>query len=189
MTADERAPIDLLPMLDHVRVPAGIVDREGIVTWENAAARKAVGDLRGRPLSSIVAPEHVPLMERRLANKLAGGPPTDYKVDIVTPDGTRRSAEISSVAIPDGDVAHAIFGVAVLGPPREGPEAAGLTRRQYEVLQLLGQGASTADIAAMLHLSTETVRNHIRHVFAALGAHSRLEAVAIAHRAGLLSDR
>jgi len=40
----------------------------------------------------------------------------------------------------------------------------------------------------MLHLSTETVRNHIRHVFAALGAHSRLEAVAIAHREGLLSD-
>jgi DNA-binding NarL/FixJ family response regulator len=41
---------------------------------------------------------------------------------------------------------------------------------------------------AMLHLSKETVRNHIRHVLAALGAHSRLEAVAIAHRRGLLAD-
>jgi len=76
----------------------------------------------------------------------------------------------------------------VLGRPRLGPEAAALTTRQYEVLQLLGQGASTADIAAMLHLSTETVRNHVRHIFATLGAHSRLEAVAIAHREGLLSD-
>lgn len=187
MTADERAPIDLLPMLEQVRVPAGIVDREGVVTWENAAARETVGDLRGRALTSVVAPEDVPLVEQQLANKLSGGPPTDYEVDVVTPDGQRRSAEISSVAIPDGDVAHAIFGVAVLGLPREGPEAAGLTTRQYEVLQLLGQGASTAEIASMLHLSTETVRNHIRHVFAALGAHSRLEAVAIAHREGLLS--
>ena len=187
MTAEERAPIDLLPMLEHVRVPAGIVDREGVVTWENAAARDTVGDLRGRALTSIVAPEDVPLVEQQLANKLSGGPQTDYKVDIVTPDGQRRSAEISSVAIPDGDVAHAIFGVAVIGPPRKGPEAAGLTTRQYEVLQLLGQGASTAEIASMLYLSTETVRNHIRHVFAALGVHSRLEAVAVAHRDGLLS--
>jgi PAS domain S-box-containing protein len=187
MTADERAPIDLLPMLEHVRVPAGIVDRNGVVTWENAAAREAVGDLLGRPLSSVVAPEHVQLVERQLESKLAGGPPTDYKVDIVAPDGKRRSAEISSVAIPEGDVAHAIFGVAVIGPPRKGPEAAGLTTRQYEVLQLLGQGASTGEIASMLHLSTETVRNHIRHLFSALGAHSRLEAVAIAHREGLLS--
>jgi len=187
MPADERASIDLMPMLDQVRVPAGIVDRQGIVTWENKAAREAVGDLRGRPLTSVVAPEFVPLVERQHARKLEGGPPTDYKVDIVTPDGKRRSAEISSVGIPDGDVAHAVFGLAVLGPPREGPEGAGLTARQYEVLQLLGQGASTEEIATMLHLSTETVRNHIRHVFRALGAHSRLEAVAIAHRKGLLA--
>ena len=188
MAADDRAPIDMLAMLEQVRVPAGILDRQGVVTWENQAVRETVGDLLGRPFTSVVAPEDVPRVEQQLAKKLAGGPPTDYEVDIVTPDGRRRSAEISSVAIPDGDVAHAIFGVAVLGPPRLGPEAAALTTRQYEVLQLLGQGASTADIAAMLHLSTETVRNHIRHVFAALGAHSRLEAVAIAHREGLLSD-
>jgi DNA-binding NarL/FixJ family response regulator len=56
------------------------------------------------------------------------------------------------------------------------------------VLQMLGEGASTEQIAAMLHLSKETVRNHIRHVLRALGAHSRLEAVAKANRAGLLGD-
>ena len=187
MRPDERAPIDLIPMLEQVRVPAGIVDRDGVVTWENDAARKAVGDIRGRRFTSVVAPEHVPLVERQHARKLAGGPPTDYQVDVVTPDRRRRSAEISSVSIPGGDVAHAIFGVAVLGPPRAGPETAGLTKRQYEILQLLGDGASTADIMAMLHLSRETVRNHIRHILAALGAHSRLEAVAIAHRQGLLA--
>ena len=181
-------PIDLIPMLDQVRVPAGIVDREGIFTWENAAARAAVGDILGRPLTSFVAPEDVPKVEQQLASKLAGGPPTDYEVDILTPDGKRRRAEISSIAIPNGDVCHAIFGIAVLGPPRAEPASAGLTARQYEVLQLLGEGASTADIAEMLHLTTETVRNHVRRILLALGAHSRLEAVAIAHRRGLLSD-
>jgi DNA-binding CsgD family transcriptional regulator len=73
--------------------------------------------------------------------------------------------------------------------PRE-PSAGApiLTARQNEVLQLLGEGASTDQIAAMLHLSKETVRNHIRHVLRALGAHSRLEAVALAHRQGLLGN-
>jgi len=167
-------------------VPAGIVDRQGVFTWQNDAARAAVGDLLGRPLTSVVVPEDVPRVEQQLASKLAGGAPTDYEVDIVTPDGKRRHAEISSIAIPNGDVCHAIFGIAVIGPLRAGPESAGLTARQFEVLQLLGEGASTADIAEMFHLSMETVRNHVRNILRALGAHSRLEAVAIANRQGLL---
>jgi DNA-binding NarL/FixJ family response regulator len=58
-----------------------------------------------------------------------------------------------------------------------------LTPRQAEVLDLLERGRSTNQIAAELHLSIETVRNHIRHLLRAVGAHSRLEAVAIAHGA------
>jgi two-component system, NarL family, nitrate/nitrite response regulator NarL len=63
-----------------------------------------------------------------------------------------------------------------------------LTPRQNEVLQLLGQGASTEDIASMLHLSKETVRNHVRNILRELRAHSRLEAVARAHGLGLLAS-
>jgi DNA-binding NarL/FixJ family response regulator len=59
------------------------------------------------------------------------------------------------------------------------PPHPSLTPRQGEVLNLLERGRSTEQIAAELHLSTETVRNHIRHVLRALGARSRLEAVAI----------
>ena len=58
-----------------------------------------------------------------------------------------------------------------------------LTPRQAEVLELLERGRSTKQIADELQLSTETVRNHIRHLFRAIGAHSRLEAVAIANQA------
>jgi DNA-binding NarL/FixJ family response regulator len=49
-------------------------------------------------------------------------------------------------------------------------------------------GQSTVQIATALHLSVETVRNHVRHILRALGAHSRLEAVAVARREGLLED-
>jgi DNA-binding NarL/FixJ family response regulator len=41
---------------------------------------------------------------------------------------------------------------------------------------------STKQIADELHLSRETVRNHVRHLLHALGAKSRLEAVAVARR-------
>jgi len=43
----------------------------------------------------------------------------------------------------------------------------------------LERGRSTEQIAGELHLSIETVRNHVRHILRALDAHSRLEAVAI----------
>jgi DNA-binding NarL/FixJ family response regulator len=51
---------------------------------------------------------------------------------------------------------------------------------------LLAEGASTREIAEMLNVSTETVRNHVRHILRALGAHSRLEAVALAYQQELL---
>jgi DNA-binding NarL/FixJ family response regulator len=67
------------------------------------------------------------------------------------------------------------------------PGAAELTPRQREVLGYLAEGASTVDIASALHLTKETVRNHVRQLLRALGVHSRLEAVAVAHNEGLLS--
>jgi two-component system response regulator DegU len=45
---------------------------------------------------------------------------------------------------------------------------------------MLERGRSTMQIAAELHLSPETVRNHVRHLLRAFGVHSRLEAVAVA---------
>ena len=56
------------------------------------------------------------------------------------------------------------------------------------MLRLLEHGRRTHDIASELNLSVETVRNHIRHILRALGVHSRLEAVALAHREHLLSS-
>jgi DNA-binding NarL/FixJ family response regulator len=59
--------------------------------------------------------------------------------------------------------------------------------REREVLQLLADGRTVADIAACMGLSAHTVRNHIRRAMKHLGVHTRLDAVVAAARAGILS--
>ena len=61
-----------------------------------------------------------------------------------------------------------------------------LSGRETEVLELLAQGLSTEDLCEQLFLSRNTVRAHVQHVISKLGAHSKLEAVAIARRRGLV---
>ena len=61
----------------------------------------------------------------------------------------------------------------------------GLTRREQEVLDLVAYGLTNAAIAERLGVSVNTVRNHVANLSAKLGAHSKLEAVAIAVRRGL----
>ena len=61
-----------------------------------------------------------------------------------------------------------------------------LTRREVEVIRLLANGATTLQIANGLFLSVVTVRNHIQNILHKLKAHSRLEAVSIARRTGII---
>lgn len=70
--------------------------------------------------------------------------------------------------------------------PRPAAIGSDLTAREREVLALLAQGRSTNAIVDELMLSVHTVRNHIRNLLMKLHAQSRLEAVAIATRHGLL---
>ncbi len=63
---------------------------------------------------------------------------------------------------------------------------ADLTDRERQVLHCLGDGMTNPAIAEQLFLSVHTVRSHVQGVLSKLGAHSKLEAVAIATREGLL---
>lgn len=63
-----------------------------------------------------------------------------------------------------------------------------LTKRQLEVLRLLAEGRSTAEIATELRLSQTTVRNYIANLLVALGVHTRLQAVIAARKAGLIES-
>jgi DNA-binding NarL/FixJ family response regulator len=64
--------------------------------------------------------------------------------------------------------------------------ASALSPREREVLALLAEGASNKEIARALALSIHTVKYHIASLTEKLGARSRVEAVAIAIRAGLV---
>lgn len=61
-----------------------------------------------------------------------------------------------------------------------------LTARQQEILRLIVDGFSTDEMAARLGLRPHTVRNHVRALLARLGVRSKLDAVVLAFRRGLL---
>ena len=61
-----------------------------------------------------------------------------------------------------------------------------LTSREREILQLLADGMSNADVAARLFISQETVKSHVRHILAKLEADTRTHAVAIALRDAII---
>ena len=71
-----------------------------------------------------------------------------------------------------------------LATGRDGQEI--LTQREREILQLLADGMSNADVAQQLFISQETVKSHVRHILAKLEAETRTQAVAIALREAMI---
>ena len=100
-----------------------------------------------------------------------------------------------------GDVAGAVrmaaAGEALISPdvlqrilarlrPSDDGSRIELTPRERELLQKVAEGGTNKTIARELHLSVNTIRNYVQALLNKLGAHSKLEAVAIATRAGLI---
>ncbi|MEK7247385.1 MAG: LuxR C-terminal-related transcriptional regulator [Chloroflexota bacterium] len=83
----------------------------------------------------------------------------------------QRKRQLRTPALPEGEPSDGIDNAT-----------ARLTRREAEVLQHLSAGMTNARVAAVLGVSETTVRNHIEHLLAKLGVHSRLEAVVFAAR-------
>jgi DNA-binding NarL/FixJ family response regulator len=67
--------------------------------------------------------------------------------------------------------------------------AAGLTRRQAHVLELVGEGLTNTEIAARLCISGKTAEHHVSAIMARLGVTSRRDAVAAARKRGLLESK
>ena len=107
---------------------------------------------------------------------------------------TRSLGEVTAA------VRAAAVGEAVISPemlarllPRLGGAgrvgATALTEREREILGLIAEGLTNAAIAEQLVVSVNTVRNHVANLLGKLGARSKLEALSIAIREGLLPGR
>jgi DNA-binding NarL/FixJ family response regulator len=89
---------------------------------------------------------------------------------------------IEKVAAGDGYVDPALMPAFLAGKD----QADMLTGREREILQLLADGMSNADVASRLFISQETVKSHVRHILAKLEADTRTHAVAIALREAII---
>jgi DNA-binding CsgD family transcriptional regulator len=110
---------------------------------------------------------------------------------LLAPDGRLVGAIHLSVREPDlpdaaRDAVGALRGTfATLADTRAAQAATGLSARELEILGLLAEGRSNAEIAEDLVVARRTVATHVEHILAKLGARNRADAVARAIRLGL----
>ena len=108
---------------------------------------------------------------------------------------TRHAALISEILdlLPGGPGGPGGYGGMASSRARAGPAGSSLrlteplSQSEIRVLRYMPTNLSTPEIARELSVSVHTVRTHIRHFFAKLGAHGRTEAVARARALGLLA--
>ncbi|MFD1145841.1 response regulator transcription factor [Saccharothrix hoggarensis] len=73
-------------------------------------------------------------------------------------------------------------------PAAEAGSRRSLSRREYEVLQLIADGLENQAVANELYVSVETVRTHVKNILRKLRARDRTHAVSLAYQAGLLAS-
>jgi DNA-binding NarL/FixJ family response regulator len=110
-----------------------------------------------------------------LARAVAGDRP-----DVALAEATAALDTFRGLGLePDADATSALLRTL----RRPAPAAGGLTRRESEVLALLGDGLTNAEIGERLYISRKTVEHHVGRVLAKLGLRSRAEAAAYSARA------
>ena len=113
--------------------------------------------------------------QKLLAETLRGGEP-----DVAVAEARAALATFENLgAERDADAAAALLRRLGVKAARAGPKGVGrLTKREREVLSLLGQGLSNPEIAERLYISRKTVEHHVARVLSKLGLRSRAEAAA-----------
>jgi DNA-binding CsgD family transcriptional regulator len=183
---------EITATLEDVRLPAALLDRDGVIRWQNRASIETTGNVVGSHFSAVVAPHERPEAQEILTRIVCRGEPADFALDVRSASGGYTLREVSAAPVRDGGSVVGMFGLGrpsgKAARPRGGAETAAvaLTQRQRDVLLRLAEGKSTAEIASELGISQTTVRNHVAGLMAALGVHTRLQAVVTARKLGLL---
>ena len=109
-------------------------------------------------------------------------------IGFLTKDASRDEIRLALAAAAAGHshldpTAHAaLVDAAAAASSPAAPPPDGLTRRELEVLALIGEGLSNREIASHLFLTEATVKTHVNRIFAKTGSRDRAQAVAYAHR-------
>ena len=111
---------------------------------------------------------------------------------VLVVDGHQTFAELLELALEREERLEFVGYAFRMSPEADGQHLLaaahlGLTSREFDVLRLLGHGLDPRTISRALAISLHTCRGHVKNVLAKLGAHSQLEAVVVATRAGLIS--
>ncbi|HXD55815.1 MAG TPA: LuxR C-terminal-related transcriptional regulator [Solirubrobacteraceae bacterium] len=165
--------------------PIALLDERRVIVQLNDAAVELFGGERERLIGTSMAESVLAAERERSALEweqfLRTGEQFGTR-DLIRADGSSvkvdfaaRSARVDGV--------RAIY-VAMLHAEHDRPEGARstelpLTAREREVVMQIALGRDTAEIAAELHVSPETVRSHVRNAMAKLDVHTRAQLVAV----------
>ncbi|MFE3230266.1 response regulator [Nocardia sp. NPDC059228] len=100
---------------------------------------------------------------------------------VVAPSLTRRLLDAYAHRLPTADTAE-----RTTTPAEPHPGIALLTEREREILTVIGQGWTNAEIASRFHLAESTVKTHVGRVLAKTGSRDRVQAVILAYEAKLV---
>jgi DNA-binding CsgD family transcriptional regulator len=147
--------------------------------------------LLGAPAEQIVnrriedfTPSELWPVLRRLWSEFEERGAAHGRYEILRGDRSRALVEIRATR-DFGPGEHLIAARNVASPPRSSAEVR-LTPREREILQLAANGRRTREIAALLTVSSGTVKTHFEHAYEKLGVHDRASAVAFCLRRGLI---
>lgn len=204
-------PADVQRSVDSTAVPAYATDARGRLVGWNRAAEITFGytreEVMGRPCHAVVRGQDAfgnrvcrvdcPVKQRARS----GGAIQRFGMYVRAGAGHYLPVECTAICLrgDDGDdtIIHLVpndpgDSSRVSNPASDRQPASVdsarslLTRREIEVLRLLAEGLSTRALADELSISVATVRSHVESVLQKLGVHSRLQAVIVASRKGLL---
>lgn len=192
--ADARAPVWLDHRLRVIRDAAFeallVVDDDRRYLRVNVAATRVLGapaeEILGRRLEHFTPSERWPLLERlwsqfQQRGKLEGA------YEVLRGNGSRQPIVFRAHwQLAPGE--HLIAAIEVpFRPPQPTHEARLVTERERQILGLVADGLSNAEIAHRLTLSPATVKTHLQNIYTKLGISDRTGAAVKALRAGLIS--
>jgi DNA-binding NarL/FixJ family response regulator len=182
---------------DSRRHVSELLQRAGFSTDEAASGEEALAATRREPPALVVLEVVLPGLSgyeicRQLRNEFG----EELPIIFVSAEKTDEIDQIAGLLVGGDDYLAKPFVPDLLlarirrlvarstaPAPRADPA---LTRREREVLSLLGAGRPRPEIARELGISRSTVGKHIEHILAKLGVHNQAQAVAVAIRRGLV---